>query len=110
MFLKAGSTVVSPWHDVPLYADASKGLLNFICEIPKETKAKARAGCRCGLEQREIWLASAARVLRLAARRWRWPRTRRTRPSSRIRRRGSCGTTRALPPGAASDVPLRLAS
>jgi hypothetical protein len=43
VFLKAGPTVVSPWHDIPLYADASKGLLNFICEIPKETKAKARA-------------------------------------------------------------------
>lgn len=43
MFLKSGDTVVSPWHDVPLHADAAKGLLNFICEIPKNTKAKARA-------------------------------------------------------------------
>jgi hypothetical protein len=37
---------VSPWHDVPLHADAAKGLLNFICEIPKESKAKARRGAR----------------------------------------------------------------
>jgi hypothetical protein len=43
VFLKSGDTVVSPWHDVPLHADKAKGLLNFICEIPKETKAKARA-------------------------------------------------------------------
>ena len=42
MFLKSGADVVSPWHDVPLYADASGKVLNFICEIPKETKAKAR--------------------------------------------------------------------
>ncbi|PSC76323.1 inorganic pyrophosphatase [Micractinium conductrix] len=30
--------VVSPWHDIPLYA--GDGLLNFICEIPKESAAK----------------------------------------------------------------------
>jgi hypothetical protein len=46
VFFKSGETVVSPWHDVPLHADASKGLLNFICEIPKESKAKARAYAR----------------------------------------------------------------
>lgn len=30
--------VVSPWHDIPLYA--GDGLLNFVCEIPKESAAK----------------------------------------------------------------------
>ena len=35
----AGGSPLSPWHDVPLFA--GEGLLNFICEIPKETKAKA---------------------------------------------------------------------
>lgn len=34
---KSGATV-SPWHDIPLYTD--DGLLNFVCEIPKETSAK----------------------------------------------------------------------
>jgi hypothetical protein len=29
---------VSAWHDVPLYA--GNGMLNFLCEIPKETSAK----------------------------------------------------------------------
>lgn len=33
-----GETLVSSWHDVPLYA--GDGLLNFVCEIPKETSAK----------------------------------------------------------------------
>jgi inorganic pyrophosphatase len=31
-------TVLSAWHDIPLYA--GQGLLNFLCEIPKETSAK----------------------------------------------------------------------
>jgi inorganic pyrophosphatase len=33
---------VSPWHDIPLYAAAGAdgGLINFVCEIPKETSAK----------------------------------------------------------------------
>ncbi len=42
MFLKSGDTVVSPWHDVPMHADVGAGTLNFICEIPKNTKAKVR--------------------------------------------------------------------
>jgi len=52
VFLKSGDTVVSPWHDVPLHADAAKGLLNFICEIPKDTKAKARPPPRRAATQR----------------------------------------------------------
>eukprot|EP00475_Leptophrys_vorax_P012267 TRINITY_DN1868_c0_g1_i1.p1 TRINITY_DN1868_c0_g1~~TRINITY_DN1868_c0_g1_i1.p1 ORF type:complete len:404 (+),score=130.11 TRINITY_DN1868_c0_g1_i1:223-1434(+) len=31
---------ISPWHDVPLWADKSKGHVHFICEIPKWTRAK----------------------------------------------------------------------
>jgi hypothetical protein len=31
-------TLVSAWHDVPLYA--GNGAVNFLCEIPKETSAK----------------------------------------------------------------------
>jgi len=29
---------ISPWHDIPLYS--SEGICNFICEIPKWTRAK----------------------------------------------------------------------
>ena len=29
---------ISPWHDIPLYLDS--GLVNFVCEIPKESSAK----------------------------------------------------------------------
>ncbi len=31
-------TLVSAWHDVPLYTGSST--VNFLCEIPKETSAK----------------------------------------------------------------------
>ena len=34
----AGGKSVSAWHDIPLWAE--DGLLNFICEIPKESSAK----------------------------------------------------------------------
>jgi hypothetical protein len=30
--------VVSPWHEIPLFA--GDGNLHYICEIPKETSAK----------------------------------------------------------------------
>ena len=33
-----GGKSVSAWHDIPLWAE--DGLLNFICEIPKESSAK----------------------------------------------------------------------
>lgn len=36
----ASGKAISPWHDVPLYADEGKGTVNFFCEIPKETSAK----------------------------------------------------------------------
>ena len=38
MFIKEGDKTVSPWHDIP--ASPADGLLNFFCEIPKETSAK----------------------------------------------------------------------
>merc|ERR1711964_821173 len=31
---------ISPWHDIPLYADAGNKTVNFICEIPKNTAKK----------------------------------------------------------------------
>lgn len=37
LLLRAGKEV-SPWHDIPLFAE--NGLLHYVCEIPKETAAK----------------------------------------------------------------------
>jgi len=38
-FVKGGKPI-SPWHDVPLFADPKKRTYNFIVEIPKNTYAK----------------------------------------------------------------------
>lgn len=40
VYFEENGKTVSPWHDIPLYADSSKKTVNFICEIPKETDAK----------------------------------------------------------------------
>jgi 3'-phosphoadenosine 5'-phosphosulfate synthase len=37
---QAGGSIKSAWHDVPLYADASQSLVNFIVEIPMYSTAK----------------------------------------------------------------------
>jgi inorganic pyrophosphatase len=29
---------VSPFHDIPLHADAAKGIFNMVVEIPKNTR------------------------------------------------------------------------
>ncbi len=38
LFMTEGHKVASFWHDIPL--DNGDGSVNFVCEIPKETKAK----------------------------------------------------------------------
>ncbi|EYB89441.1 hypothetical protein Y032_0232g3059 [Ancylostoma ceylanicum] len=40
VFVKGPDGVLSPWHDVPLYADASKKIFNMIVEIPRWSNAK----------------------------------------------------------------------
>ncbi|KAG8950467.1 Inorganic pyrophosphatase [Tulasnella sp. 424] len=32
--------VVSPWHDIPLFADQNAGILNMVVEVPRWTNAK----------------------------------------------------------------------
>jgi len=33
-------TVLSPWHDIPLFADHNNGILNMVVEVPRWTNAK----------------------------------------------------------------------
>ena len=40
MFVEQNGTVVSPWHDIPLFADQNNGILNMVVEIPRWTNAK----------------------------------------------------------------------
>ncbi|KAF8371633.1 pyp-1, partial [Pristionchus pacificus] len=39
-YIKGPQGYVSPWHDIPLYADESKKVFNMIVEIPRWTNAK----------------------------------------------------------------------
>ncbi|KAJ1667968.1 inorganic diphosphatase activity protein [Coemansia sp. RSA 1813] len=40
MFFKKDGSLFSPWHDIPLVADATKDEYNMVCEIPRWTNAK----------------------------------------------------------------------
>jgi inorganic pyrophosphatase len=44
IFFNQQGVLVSPWHDIPLFA--GKGIYNFVCEIPKETSAKMEAATK----------------------------------------------------------------
>lgn len=48
VYVEKDGVPVSPFHDIPLYADQEKGILNMIVEIPRWTNAK--------LEVRLLWL------------------------------------------------------
>lgn len=38
--LEKDDTLVSPFHDIPLWADKEKGIVNMIVEIPRTKRAK----------------------------------------------------------------------
>ena len=40
MFLEKDGVPVSPFHDIPLYANDQQTILNMIVEIPRWTNAK----------------------------------------------------------------------
>jgi inorganic pyrophosphatase len=40
VFIEHNNSVVSSFHDVPLFADQSNGILNMIVEVPRWTNAK----------------------------------------------------------------------
>lgn len=40
VYIEEEGNVVSPFHDIPLFADATNGILNMIVEIPRWTNAK----------------------------------------------------------------------
>ena len=40
LYLQVDNKPISPFHDIPLYADKANGILNMIVEIPRWTNAK----------------------------------------------------------------------
>jgi hypothetical protein len=44
VYIEKDGVPVSPFHDIPLFADAEKGILNMVVEIPRWTNAKLEVG------------------------------------------------------------------
>jgi predicted ATP-grasp superfamily ATP-dependent carboligase len=40
VYIEDNGQVVSPFHDIPLFADQSNGILNMVVEVPRWTNAK----------------------------------------------------------------------
>ncbi|VDM98202.1 unnamed protein product [Thelazia callipaeda] len=40
IYFKENGSYISPWHDIPLFADRSKKIYNMVVEIPRWTNAK----------------------------------------------------------------------
>lgn len=37
---RVGKRLLSYWHDIPLFADRKRATVNFVCEIPRNSRAK----------------------------------------------------------------------
>jgi len=40
VYTEDNGKVISPWHDIPLFADVNQGILNMVVEVPRWTNAK----------------------------------------------------------------------
>ena len=50
VYIEKDGQLVSPWHDIPLYANEQQTVLNMVVEVPRWTNAKmevrtAHAAC-----------------------------------------------------------------
>lgn len=53
IYIEKDGTVVSPFHDIPLYANEQQTVLNMVVEIPRWTNAKMEVGSTMGLCHQE---------------------------------------------------------
>ncbi len=62
IYIEKDGVVVSPFHDIPLYANEQQTVLNMIVEIPRWTNAKmeVRAHYQLSLLTRERWAFHSA--------------------------------------------------
>ena len=85
IFIEKDGQLVSPWHDIPLYANEQQTVLNMVVEVPRWTNAKMEVRVPDGFE----------RVLcdrQNTDNRRRSPRRSSSTPSSRTSRRASSAT------------------
>jgi hypothetical protein len=78
VYIEKDGQLVSPWHDIPLYANEQQTILNMVVEVPRWTNAKMEVrGPNCLIAPSSM------------ADKTRSPRRRRSTPSSRTSRRAS---------------------
>jgi hypothetical protein len=77
-YIEKNGTPVSPFHDIPLYANDAQTILNMIVEIPRWSNAK--------LEVRK----TVSKLQELNSQNCRFPRKSTSTPSSKTLRRASC--------------------
>ena len=47
VYIEKDGQPISPFHDIPLYANAEQTVLNMVVEIPRWTNAKLEVRFRC---------------------------------------------------------------
>jgi inorganic pyrophosphatase len=92
IFIEKDGKLVSPWHDIPLYANEQQTVLNMVVEVPRWTNAK--------MEVRTLQLAAKDRFI---DRRYRSPRRSSSTPSCRTPRRASSASSATASPTRATS-------
>lgn len=87
IFIEKDGQLVSPWHDIPLYANEQQTVLNMVVEVPRWTNAKMEV-CMPSIDCARRFLECLAKK-HDADRMCRSPRRRPSTPSSRTSRRAS---------------------
>ena len=66
IYIEKDGVPVSPFHDIPLYANEQQTVLNMVVEIPRWTNAKMEVCFRCRLSLFSAFYWPAADVIRLS--------------------------------------------
>lgn len=82
VYIEKDNEIISPWHDIPLYNDEQKGILNMIVEIPRWSNAKMEVRIS---HQNHIY--NLFRYRQFISVLCRYPKTNSFRPLSRISRK-----------------------
>jgi len=56
IFIEKDGVPVSPFHDIPLYANQEQTILNMVCEVPRWSNAKMEVS---SMMQSSNWLHNA---------------------------------------------------
>jgi len=114
IYIEKDGVPVSPFHDIPLYANEQQTILNMVVEIPRWTNAKQEV--RVALMVLAVWWLVFVQAIangqpsgplpterQLITSIYRSPRMRPSTPSSRTPRRASCASSATASPTRATS-------